>query len=440
MAELSQAEQYIIDESPEINIGENPGWLNKFFKIFPALRVRNFQLYFLGQLISLIGTWLQIVAQGWLVLQLTNSALLIGVVTAASSLPLLLFSLQGGLIVDRFQNKKLLVILTQTGQMILAFVLGFLTLTKVVNVWEITILAFLLGVISAVDFPARQVFTVEMVGKDILSSAIALNSGIFNAARVIGPGVAGILIAVFGTGGAFMLNGISFFAVIIALFFIKTIPLQFERKDIHPVEAIKEGINYAVSHPMIKTLLLITGVVSIFGWSYTTILPVIAQNTFHFGAAGLGYLYAANGAGALIATILVSGFTKKFKPLDFILVGNVVFAVSVFLFSFTNNFIMAAPFLFCVGLGLLSQFSMINTTLQNSVGDRLRGRVMSLYTFMFIGLSPLGNLESGYLADRFGTAFSIQVGAVITFAYGIYLFTKRRSINEKNAEYLRRQL
>ncbi len=237
MKEFTRDEKYIIDESQEISVGEVSGWFQKITSFFPALRNKNYQLYFMGQLVSLIGTWLQIVAQGWLVLELTNSVFLIGLVAAVSTLPTLLFSLFGGVIVDRF-NKQKIITFTQTASMLLALVLGLLTVFKIINVWQIMILAFLLGVVNAVDMPARQAFVVEMVGKSDLASAIALNSGIFNGARVIGPSIAGILIGLVGTGGAFILNAASYLAVILALFYIKAKAIVHKNHP-HPMLAIK---------------------------------------------------------------------------------------------------------------------------------------------------------------------------------------------------------
>jgi MFS family permease len=430
-------EAYIIGESPEISVGEAP-YLNRLFHLFPALKSKNYLLYFSGQLISLIGTWLQIVAQGWLVLQLTNSVFLLGVVSAISTLPTLLFSLYGGVIVDRFPKKKIL-IFTQGSSMILAFILGILTVLKLINVPEIMVLSFLLGIITAVDAPARQAFVPEVAGKKNLASAIALNSGIFNAARVIGPAVAGFLIVIVGTGGAFILNGISYIAVIAALFAMK-VPSFVRRNKLNPTAAIKEGLAYSFSHPIIRPLLLLLAVVSIFGWSYTTIMPAIAQNVYHMGAGGLGYLYAASGLGALAATVLVSATFGKVSPVKYIFGGNLIFAVFIFLFSLNLNFILSLLFIFLAGFGLLVQLTTINSTIQSMIGNEMRGRVMSIYVLMFIGTSPIGSYEIGWLSDKFGTSFAIQIGAVIVFIFGLFLFSIRKRISEEYRHYQKANL
>ena len=311
--------------------------------------------------------------------------------------------------------------------MILAFILGILTILSVITVPEIGLLAFLLGVVNAIDYPARQSFVPEFVGKEKLASAIAINSGVYNSARVVGPAIAGILIVLTGTGGAFILNGLSYIAVIIALFAMK-VELYVPKVRLHPLLAIKEGLSYTFSHSIIRTLLMFIGVSSIFAWSYTTVLPVITQYTFHLGASGLGYLYVAVGSGAVLATIVVSVFSKKISPVVFIFGGNALFAVSIFLFTLTHNFPSALVFLFFAGFGLLSQFATMNTTVQTMAAKELRGRVTSVYALMFIGLAPIGSFEVGFLSDRFGTALAIQIGALIVFVFGTLLFIKRKKL------------
>lgn len=404
-----------------------------FFSIFPALRNKNYQLYFAGQLVSLTGTWLQIIAQSWLVLQLTNSAFLIGLVVAVGALPTLFFAPFGGLIVDAFPRRKILIV-TQIASMVLALILGFLTIIGVINVWEIAVLAFLLGVVASIDIPARQAFAIELVGKEDLPSAISLNSGIFNGARVIGPSIAGFLIVLIGTGGAFIVNGLSYIAVIWALLQIRVVSNGHSTHP-NPLKAIQEGISYSIAHPIIKVLLIFTGVMSIFGWSASVVMPVIAQNVFHVGAQGLGYLYAATGLGALTATVAVSAFSKKVNTTIFIFGGNALFALAITLFTLISNLYISLIFLFLAGFGLLSMFSMINTTIQNLVEDRFRGRVMSLYTIMFLGMTPLGSLQIGYLSEHFGTGFAIRFGALMVFIFGAWVFLNRGKIRAKHDTY-----
>ncbi|MBC7451157.1 MAG: MFS transporter [Cytophagales bacterium] len=434
----TKEEEYIINENPEISIGENPGWIKSLAGAFPALNSSNFKLYFSGQLVSMIGTWMQIVAQSWLILQLTNSVFLIGLVMALSTLPTLLFTLFGGVIVDRFPKKNIL-LFTQICAMILAFMLGILTLFEWIELWEICAISFLLGTVNAIDAPARQAFVSELVNKEQLPSAIALNSGVFNTARVIGPGIAGIMIAWVGTGGAFLLNSFSYVAVILALRFIRVDQVVLKSMS-NPFIAIREGISYSFSHPIIRTLLITIAFVSVFGWSYTTVLPVIAKNEFHLDAAGLGYLYMVTGAGSLLATILVSVLSKKISPVIFIIGGTIVFALSIILFSYTKDVAHASVLLFFSGLGLLSFAATSNSIIQTLVKNEYRGRVMSIYVLMFIGLTPIGNFQIGLVSEHMGTAFALRAGACIVLVAGLVVFYFKNRIIAEHREYKKRQL
>lgn len=425
-------EKYIINQSPELSVGENSAWTRRL-SAFPALQSRNYRIYFFGQFFSLIGTWLQIVAQGWLVLQLTSSPFLIGLVAALGTAPSLLFSLFGGVVVDRFPKKKILY-LTQSANMVLALLLGVLTNMELATVPVIGTIAFLMGTVNAVDAPARQALVPELVGKERLASAIALNSGIFNAARVIGPGLAGLLIAGVGIGGAFIANGLSYIAVLVALYFVQ-MHEQPAARQLHPIQAIRQGISYSFSHPIISVLLIFVGVLSIFGWSYTTIMPVIARETYGLDAQGLGYLYSATGVGALLATYLVGRFGGRISPLIFIIGGNTLFATSLFLFSLTAYFPVALALLFLMGLGLLSQTSMMNTLIQGMVKQEFRGRVMSIYVLMFLGMAPVGSFEIGYLTEQLGIATAFELNAAIVLLFGAIIFFYRKRIQVRYRAY-----
>jgi MFS family permease len=427
-------EPNIVTESQEIAVEDNTVWARRF-GAFPALQSRNYRIYFFGQFFSLIGTWLQIVAQAWLVLQLTSSPFLIGMVAALATAPSLLFSLFGGVIVDRFSKKKILY-LTQTASMLLALTLGMITIAGQVTVSVIGSIAFLMGTVNALDAPARQALVPELIQKAQLPSAIALNSGIFNAARIIGPGLAGLLIAWVGIGGAFIANGLSYIAVLVALGFVRIkepapAPAQ------HPLAAIREGVVYAASHPVIRVLLIFVAMISIFGWSYSTIMPIIARETYGLDAKGLGYLYMATGAGALLATYLVGSKGGKVSPLIFIVGGSNLFSVSLLLFSFTASFSLALLLLFLIGLGLLSQASMTNTMVQGMVKQEFRGRVMSLYILMFLGMAPIGNFWIGYLTERLGVGAAFRINAAVVFATGLFIFLKRKKINARYRLYKR---
>jgi MFS family permease len=419
--------------NPQTGTGDT-AWVSKIATAFPAFGSKNYTLYFWGQLVSLIGTWLQIVAQSWLVLKLTNSAFLIGLVAAMGTFPTLLFTLFGGVIVDRFDKKKILV-LTQALSMILAFLLGTLTLLNTITVWQIALLAFCLGIVTALDAPARQSFVPEIVSSSQLPSAIAINSGVFNGARVIGPGIAGLIIGLVGVGGAFIFNGLTYIAVIIAL-----LNMKIEKKDIAKAktktfQAIKEGITYTAKHPVISVLILMAGVLSIFGWSYTTVLPLIAKNKFHIGATGLGYLYSASGLGSLLAALIAGAFSSRVSPLWFIFGGNLLFVISIFGFTLTDNLTLSLVLLFFAGIGLLSMAALMNTTIQRQVSDDFRGRIMSIYVLMFLGMTPLGNLQIGFIAEKISIDFAIRLGAVIVFLFGLVVFFYRNKIRQSYEKY-----
>jgi predicted MFS family arabinose efflux permease len=301
------------------------------------------------------------------------------------------------------------------------------------------ILSFLLGTINAVDQPARQAFVSELVTDEKVHSAIALNASIFNAARVVGPGVAGILIALVGVGGAFLLNALSYVAAIIVQFLIIPI-IHHVPEHPHPLQAVKEGISYTWHHPIVRSLILLTAVISIFGWSYTTIMPYIAENVFHQDAAGLGYLYAAAGLGALLATILLSGIGTKFRAPVFIIGGCILFAIFTFLLSYTTNLYFAYVYLFLGNFGLLMVVPVVNAQIQNRVAPHFRGRVISIYLLMFVGLFPVGSLQIGFLAEHLGVQMALRIGAIAVLIAGILCFIFKSRISRENEEYLSKNI
>lgn len=418
---------------PVLNAQANPSLGSRLLRTFPAFRHANYRLYFGGQLISLIGTWLQTVALGWLVWELTHSAFLVGLAATVQTIPVLLFTLFGGVIVDRFSTRRV-VFLAEGCAGILAFILGILTLFDVITYTHILILGFIVGIVNAVDMPARQAFVVEMVGKEDMPSAIALNAGVFSAARVVGPTLAGILAYTLGIGWTFILNGVSFAAVLVALFFITVKPFT-PNLHSHPLLAIKEGITYTLSQFTILTLLLLAGTVAIFGWSYLTIMPVVAAEVFGQNAAGLGILYAAAGIGSLIGTVVLSVIKKKYIAIKIISFGGILLAISLFLFSYTTNFALALAWMVGVGLGLIMLFATMNATIQNLVDDHFRGRVMSIYTFMFLGMSPFGSFQIGTVAEHFGPQLAIRVCAIAVFiCVAIYYWVSLNRGNQSPQE------
>ncbi len=427
-------EKYILDEKPEVGIIKLPDWARRISSAFPVLQNRNLRLYFTGQLISMSGTWIHMVAQGWLALQLTNSAFMVGFIAAALTMPSLLFSLYAGALIDRFPKRRIL-IFTHLASGTVVLVLAVLTVFHAITITGLAILAFLLGTINSIDLPARQAFVPELVSKKFLPSAIALNSGIFNAAQVIGPILAGILIAWIGLGGAFLFNSLTFFVAVTTFIFVKTRPIRLKRSYINIWLAIKEGVRYAISHPAIRALMVLAALTAFFGHSYMAILPVVAKNIFHLNAAGLGYLYAATATGAVFASVLVSLYAEKIRSAWLIIGGNTLFALGLILFSLTNNLFLALVFLFITGLGLLTQIATMNTIIHSAVHDGIRGRIMSIYLLMFLGMLPLGNLQIGYIAEHFGADLAIRANAVILFFLGIIVFAHRNKIREEIRRY-----
>ncbi len=397
------------------------GFSGKLLSAFPAFESDNFRRYFPGQVISMIGTWMQMVAQGWLVLEITGSAFDVGLAAAASTLPPLFLSLFGGVIVDRYPRRTIL-LWTQSAAMLLAFVLGLFAVTGTVTLWIILVLSFLLGCVNALNVPALQAFLSEIVKREHLASAIAMNSAIYNVSRVIGPALAGMLIASTGTGAAFLVNGFSFLAVLISLVSMKGM----EKKPVNnisrnPLLEIRDGLSYAWKHPVIRTSIFSIAIISIFAWSYVTMLPVIAKKTFGMGASGMGYLYGISGVGSVVGTVLVSIYSRKVDRLVFIAGGSILFALALIGFTFTTRLPVALLFLFFGGFGLVAAVSTLSATIQGAVDDRFRGRVMSLYMMIFMGFMPIGNLEIGYLSEHFGTGIAIRFGCLVTMVAAIAL-------------------
>jgi MFS family permease len=387
-----------------------------------ALRHRNFQLFFAGQLISLIGTWMQNVAQAWLVYRLTGSSALLGMVGFAGQIPVFLISPLGGLIADRYSRQRT-VIATQTSALILAFVLAGLTLTGRVQVAHIFVLAALLGVVNAFDIPARQSFLVEMVGREDLINAIALNSSMFNGARIVGPAVAGILVAAIGEGWCFFANGVSYIAVIIGLIMIKVPPAATPKKG-SAISHIAEGFRFAARTTPIRALLLLLGLVSLTGMPYAVLMPVFADHIFHSGARGLGILMGFSGAGALVGALALATRQGVVGLGRWVAVSTGVFGASLILFSFSRSFWIAAALLVPVGMAMMTQMGASNTLIQTMTPDPLRGRVMSVYSMMFMGLAPAGALLAGVMADRFGAPFTVAAGGAVAIA-GSIIFALR---------------
>jgi MFS family permease len=395
-------------------IGGMPARAGRLPVTLRALRHRNFQLFFGGQLISLIGTWMQSVAQAWLVYRLTGSSLLLGVVAFASQIPIFLLSPVGGTVADRY-NRHRVVIATQTISMILAAILAALTIGHWINVWELIVLASSLGVVNAFDIPARQSFLVEMVGREDLMNAIALNSSMFNGARVVGPAIAGILVASIGEGWCFFANAVSFIAVITGLLMMKIAPRKPEQHA-RMMEHIAEGFRFAQRTAPVRNLLYLVGLISLAGVPYTVLMPIFADRILHGGAWGLGLLMGSTGVGAMVGALTLASRTGV-RGLGRIAAYSAAgFGASLVIFAFSRNFIFSLIILVPTGFTLMTQMACANTLIQAMVPDRLRGRMMALYSMMFMGMSPLGGLFSGIAADAIGARWTVAIGGIACVA------------------------
>ncbi|OGW36381.1 MAG: hypothetical protein A2Y97_01920 [Nitrospirae bacterium RBG_13_39_12] len=380
-------------------------------KRFSALHYRDFRLFWFGQLISLSGTWMQSVAQGWLVYSLTKSPFYLGMVAAAGSLPILLFTLVGGIAADRFRKRNLL-LLTQALSIIPAFLLGILTDINIIAVWHVALLAALLGTANAFDIPARQSFLAELVGKNNLMNAIALNSAAFNGARMIGPVIAGMTIAYIGLPACFYINALSYLAVIIALSKMNIEgDIKVSSKGL--IRDFTEGIQFIKSTPDVYRIILLIGVFSLIGIPYITFLPIFAVEVLKAGPQGFGFLVGAAGTGALTAALFLA-FRGNIKNTNrFMSISALCFAFSLFAFSISNVFYISIAALIFIGWGIVSFLATANSFIQLSVPDNLRGRAMSVYALVFLGTAPLGNTLIGTLADFVGTIKAVNISAII---------------------------
>lgn len=374
-----------------------------------SLRHRNFQLFFGGQMISLIGTWMQNIAQAWLVYRLTNSAFLLGLVGFAGQIPVFLCAPIGGMVADRW-NRHRVVIGTQTASMILAFILAALTLLRIVTVWEIMVLAMLLGMVNSFDIPARQSFLIDMVGREDLMNAIALNSSMFNGARVIGPAIAGLLVAWIGEGWCFFANAVSYIAVIAGLLAMRLGPLRRSVTEAPPLEHIAEGFRYVRQTAPIRALLLLIGLVSLVAVPYSVLMPIFADKVLHGGSRALGLLMGATGIGALLGALTLATRHGVHGLGRWVGLSAMGFGASLILFSMSRWFFVSLILLVPVGYSVMLQMSSTNTLIQTMVPDDLRGRAMSAYTMMFMGMMPLGSLLTGAMAQRIGAPWTVAIG------------------------------
>lgn len=386
---------------------------------FRALRHRNYRLFFYGQLVSLMGTWMEQTAMSWYIYQTTNSKFLLGAVVAVSAVPMMLLSVWGGSLADRYPKRDILVG-TQTAQMICAFVLAAGVWFHLATPLFIIIISACNGAAMGFDIPARQAFTVEMTSREDLLNAISLNSSIFHGARVIGPAVAGFVVASIGVALCFALNGVSFIAVIIGLRMMRIARLsQPETEEVGAWAHAWSGIRYAMGHQRLRTILLLFLGIGIFGWSYTVLMPAFARDILHLNANGYGILMAASGAGALVGSLLVATFGDRFAPRRLAFGGIYLFSIALLGFACVRNFSLALLALFLSGFGLLLFFSTSNTVMQRIVPDHMRGRVMGVWSLFFSAMIPLGSMEVGAVAHWWSTPVALGFGAIACAACGI---------------------
>ncbi len=386
---------------------------NNLKPILQSLKHRNYRLFFIGQSISLIGTWMQVIAISWLVYDLTDSALLLGMVGFCSQIPAFFLAPFTGVFIDRWNRHRIL-ITTQTLSMIQAFILAFLTLTGRINIWHIVLLSLSLGLVNAFDMPARQAFVVEMVEKrSDLANAIALNSSMVNSARLIGPAVAGILVAIVGEGFCFLINGISFMSVIAALLAMRIKKISKNKYSNNIAQDIKEGFRYAFGFVPIRSILLFLGLVSLVGMPYTVLMPIFAKDVLNGGPNFLGFLMASAGIGALVGGIYLASRRTVLGLGKILTAATGIFGLSLIIFSVSKNLWLSLSMMLISGLGMIIHIASVNTILQTITEDDKRGRVMSFFTMAFIGMSPFGSLMAGALANSIGAPNTVLISGGI---------------------------
>ena len=413
----------LIDEAKlEQNQTASQSWLSNQLRAFQH---RDYVLYFFGMLISFIGSWIQMTALQWLTYQLTNSKFLLGLTTAVGTLPMLFFSLFAGVVADRF-SKRNLIIVTQTAAMLLAFVLAALTYWHIINIYHIIIIGFLAGVVTAFDWPARQSFVIEMVGREDLANAIAMNSAMFNSARVVGPAIAGIMLVHGGAGMAFFVNGVSFLAAIGGLFLMTVTHTPAES---HPsvLSSLKEGLRYVRGNKMVKALMVLAGAVAIFAQPYSVLLPAFAKENLGGKEGVYSLLLTVIGVGALFGALTTSSANSYRRKVKLLIIGSLVFCLTAAAFTFSHTLYISIGLLVILGWGVMVTMSMMNTLVQILVPDELRGRVISVYTLMIMGMAPLGSLQIGTVAHKLGAPLAVQLSAIVFILIMVCLIPKLRA-------------
>lgn len=411
-----------VDNLPEAGEWRGP-------RAFAALRHRDYAIFWTGFVISNIGSWMQNYAQGYLIYELTHSALYLGVTTAAGTLPMLFLTLPAGVIADRFSKRKVTMV-TQTLMMLQAGALAFLTCTGLVEPWHIVALAVFGGSAVAVDIPARQAMTVELVGKEDLLNAVALNSSAFNGARVIGPSVAGVVTALAGVRFCYVVNTVSFLAVILGLALIRPTPSRRNPDGRSVWEQIKEGVLYSRRNAVIRDILIVTGMASIFGMQYATIMPAFAKDVLHVGPQGLGLLQSAAGFGALAGAISIAALGHLFRRGRLMIIGSVLAPIGLLAFASSSSLAVSVAVLIVAGFGMMLFMAVSNNVVQTAAPDGLLGRIIAVRSLVFLGLAPIGALQIGWLAQVAGPRVSLTASAIVTLVMAICFGLRSRAIRD----------
>jgi MFS family permease len=394
------------------------------YPLWRSLRHRNYRLYLIGQLVSVCGTWMQQVAQSWLIYRLTGSATLLGLVGFATQIPVFVLGAIGGVVSDRYSSHRV-ALWTQTAALFQAIVLAGLTLAGWIQPLHIILLGVVLGVVNAFDMPARQALVHRLIAPDDLANAVALNSSMINAARIIGPGFAGLLVAKLGEGACFLVNSASYLAVIVALLGMKLPPqTNIPTKALSIVHSLAEGFRYASRITPIRDVLLLLGVVGVMGMPYITLMPVFAADVHNSGADALGLMMGSVGLGALIGALYLAWRSSVIGLGRLIVVATLGFGMALIAFTVSKLYWLSLLLLVAVGLGWMVLIAASNTALQTLADDAMRGRVMSLFTLMLVGMAPFGSLLAGWLADRIGAPLIVAIGGAIC-AFAALVFARQ---------------
>jgi MFS family permease len=395
--------------------------------VLHAFESRNYRIYWFGFAVSLIGSWMQTLAQSWLVWDLTRSPFWLGIVGAMPQLPSLIFGSIGGVLVDR-APKRMLLIITQSGLAVCALALAVVTFMKVVQVEHVVVIAAITGLFTAVDTPARLSFVTELVGKERLGNAIALNSTTFNATRLIGPTFAGLLIPLIGEGGCFLVNGVSFLALIVALLMMRDLPLFSYTAKVSVLSEWREALRYVLHKRVPRSLILNVLVFSVLTFPYVVLMPVFADQILEKGVRGLGALMGATGVGALLGGIGLAALPRSFRRGRVVIIGALGLCVGLILFAASKSFVLSLCVLPLVGLSSIAMLASTNTLLQTLAPDHLRGRVLGFYTTAFLGFMPVGSLLMGSASGKYGAPNTVAVGAVICLIFALLTLARNKRL------------